>query len=692
MIKHRKKGDNISIVSTEYHRGDYSANDKNDYMTIVYKDLDTGLKYKEEITNPTYEYYMALPDKRTSYPRAFAKINDLERIEVPYKDLEKDIATRLKLLDWFYDNIRTKNQKDNKKIHLHPDLFNSDMNIEDHYRFRFDKLYENNSYNPTKAFFDIETDTFYLPNGFYRDGEAPINAISLILKDNKKIFVFLLRNKNNPQIEEFERGIKNKSIGNELTDFICDAVDIDNNPKYKEIKEFKISFMFYDEEDEIKLIKDFFNAINVFKPDYALAWNMAFDVPYIIQRIIKLGYDPTDIICHPDFKHKIVSYFVDNRTNDFAEKCDYAQISSYTVFIDQLIQFASIRKGRTKFTSYKLDDIGNIIAKVRKLDYKNITLDLRELPYKNYKTFVFYNIMDTIVQYCIEAVCNDIDYVCMKSLINNTRQSKVHRQTVYLSNRAIKIYYKQGLIAGNNINKFNTKPENYSGAFVADPKMITDDNKVKLYGNPIYVYNNAIDSDFSSLYPSIIRQYLIIAYNIIGKVSGDEDMNSFGEYYIYNAPLSFCVKYFKLSGYTELYHEVEEFFKHVMIPRYGLKNFSKDGNDMLSFFDNKEDINNDNIIYNLMEFDKNYVMKNNIVLYNNPPQDLMNFSHQNNNFDSLMDIRKVLYPTINKIDIGDINKLYYDRYIISDYNKRKEFINNAITNPNQQYIKSMSDL
>jgi hypothetical protein len=45
-------------------------------------------------------------------------------------------------------------------------------------------------------------------------------------------------------------------------------------------------------------------------------------------------------------------------------------------------------------------------------------------------------------------------------LLNNTRYAKAARQTVYLANSGIKNFDKDGFIMGNNVNKFNPKPEN----------------------------------------------------------------------------------------------------------------------------------------------------------------------------------------------------------------------------------------
>ena len=125
-------------------------------------------------------------------------------------------------------------------------------------------------------------------------------------------------------------------------------------------------------DDELVMLNDLFGYINHEQPDFVLAWNMAFDIPFIIDRIKRLGVDPKEIICPQNIpaKYKRCSYNIDQRAvaTEFAEKGDYADITSYSVYLDQLIQFASRRKGRAKFRSYSLDSIGDEVAGVRKLD------------------------------------------------------------------------------------------------------------------------------------------------------------------------------------------------------------------------------------------------------------------------------------------------------------------------------------
>ena len=602
MIRGRQPGDNITIMNTLFWRGMNNDGDYIDFLDVIYKDCDTGLKYVQEMVNPDYEYYIAHEDSRADYNRLFIEESKVDTITVPYRDLEKDIATRVGLKNYFYENIRNGNRGENRKLHLHHDVFNSDMNIEDHYMFRFSRMYKNEACNISKAYFDIEVDTIGMMSDFPEPGECPINAVSLILQEQKMIYVFLLRNKRNPMIDEFEKEVKSGSIYPELADFIVQAV---GGPKVAENYkiDFKFGFLFYNEEDEINLISDLFRAINSYKPDFALAWNMGFDVPYIIQRIINLGYNPEEVMSSPDFKNKIARYYVDERNkSDFAERGDFAQIASYTTYLDQMIHFASRRKGQSKFISFTLDYIGETVAKVRKLSYKHITTNIAELPYKDYKTFVFYNIIDTLVQYCIEFKTGDIDYTFTKSNINCTRYCKAHRQTVYLTNRITKDIRKDGFIIGNNCNKFNPKPtEKFPGAFVADPLRLSNHPKLMIYGRYIDCCDNGIDLDYASLYPSIIREFNIAPNTQIGMIIIDRVFNSLENIRSNNTVagafvediqsqvwLEFCTRWLFLADYTTLYHEIEIFFTEKVNPIYGLKSYTRDGYIIPVTFINKD--------------------------------------------------------------------------------------------------------
>ncbi len=462
-IRGYKDGDRITILNTIYIRQQKDEDGKYgpDYLYIVFKDLNTGDKKMQMIKNPKYTYYIANDNVPISHNMMYIENYQVHPVTCEYKDLKRSIAENTGNLEWFKENLRNGNYKDNDKLFSIPSVFGADMNIEDFYRFEFDKYYANEPFTPTKLYFDIETDIIDVRGDFPEPGECPVNAITLVDDTNKRIYTLLLENYKNPLIDQFKQ---EQNLPEKLKEFVRERVGGWKNEVRFELDKFSYKIAFFDEE--INLIKACFDLINVIKPDFALAWNIAFDLPYLIARIRELGYNPANIICHPDFEVKWCDYFIDRRADKFEERGDNATITSYTVYLDQLITFASRRKGQRAIANFKLDYVGDAIAGVRKLDYSAITTSIAKLPYLDYHTFVFYNVMDTIVQYCIERKVADIDFVFTKSIATNTRYSKVHRQTTYLINRGVKDFYNMGYVMGNNVNKSNSK-EGFAGVSIA---------------------------------------------------------------------------------------------------------------------------------------------------------------------------------------------------------------------------------
>ena len=593
-----------SDLDTFYQRSEKLSDGKysKDFISILYKDNVTGKKNHQVIEEPDYEYYLANDGIYLDYNLFFIPEKDVTKKVCKYKRLARDIAESTGNMDFFNNNISNGNYRANEMLHTIPRVFNSDMEINDHYRFRFDKIYQNPTPNITKAYFDIETDTINMRGDFPEYGECPINAISYIFQG--RIRSFLLRNPNNPLIEKFEKSI-GPALFKELQEFIIENVGgIERARKFK-LDKLQVEFLFYDHE--IELIEDLFKTVNQQEPDYLLAWNMAFDVPYIIERLYELGYNPKDIMCHPSFKEheKVAQYYIDERhKNEYSLRGDRYTISAHTVYLDQLIHFASRRKGQAAFPDFKLDTAGSIIAKVRKLNYSHITTNISKLPYLDYKTFVFYNIMDTIVQYCIEEEVQDINYVCGKCIVNNTRYDKAHRQTVYLTNRATKEFAKRGFIIGNNVNKFNPpkgssdteldpenvkdddeKYEKYAGAIVTDPRNNSSFSKLNNLGQILNIMDNLVDFDFKSLYPSIAREHNMAPNTQIGKIMINEQVhpleNPFnnpkydrGGQFIEDLTsqniVSFCSRWLGFPGFKEWLKDLEYYYTHIEMPRFRL--------------------------------------------------------------------------------------------------------------------------
>lgn len=591
LIEGYQKGSDITILNTIYNKPKKIDDKKWDkgYITIIFRDNITKQKHHCIIENPDYEFYFLKDGETVDTHELFLEKDKLKKISTPFVDLEKTIAELTDNTNFYYDNIKSGNRSANKQLHTHAKVFNSDMNIEDHYRLRFSEEYKNDTFQITKSYFDIEVDTINMRGDFPELGECPINAVTIIFEAQNKTYTLLLREPKNKLIEEFEKSIS-PNMFNELKEFIKTEVGgYKNEIRYK-LDKMQYEMIFYDEE--IQLIQDLFKLVNLYQPDFLLAWNMAFDIPYVIERVKALGYDPAEILCHPDFEIKNCYYVLDEMHKDLAEnKCDYYVLSSYTVLLDQLVQFASRRKNRNRLDDNKLDTVGEAICNVRKLDYSHITTKIAELPWKDYHTFVFYNIMDTIVQKCIENKVNDIDYTFNKCLINNTRYCKCHRHTVYIINRATIEFKKDDFIICNNKNRHNQK-ESFPGAFVADALRISPKPRQKIGNNPIDIYNNSDDFDYKSLYPSEIREFNMAPNTQIGKIKIDEQVYKNENPYksnIYDRGgqfledlqsrnyFIFCSRWFNLANYRDLYDDVLFYFQNKYTPCFPLFTFNEHG-------------------------------------------------------------------------------------------------------------------
>ena len=568
-----------------------------DTMTIVYKDNTTGKKGIEVIENPKYVFYMLKNNIPTpNYDMFFTDMKNLDEITCRYRDINKAIAEKLdqyegttKYTDLYKKNVRDGNYKANMEFQKSRRVFGSDIPINDFYRMRFAEQYKNTETPVSRAYLDIEVDVKLSPTDFPTNGNCPINAISYFEHDTKRLFTFLLNQKDvNPKSNEFCTTVDNREFNEEFKGFLNETLGSEKVKDFK-LENIQTKVLVYD--DELTLLKDLFGYINYTKPDFLMVWNMSFDIPFIINRILALGGNPKDIMCIHDISplYENCNYIVDSDHEDFSTKGDYADITSYTVYLDQLIQFASRRRGGAQYRSYSLDYIGNEMAGVQKLHYENIAANVMELPYNDYRTFVKYNMMDVLVQYCIEFKADDILYVFDKALLNCTEYKKVHRQTIYLSNRATIMFKNFGdYVLGNNLNKFKPKPTvKYEGAYVADPCKFGDKYKDKVNGIPIMRASNAIDFDFTRLYPSITQEYNMAPNTEIGYIkipvkiyeaenaihnekytrSGQfiEDMTS-------ECDIEFAHRWFNLASFKEAYADIIEYFNTEESPFYRLVN------------------------------------------------------------------------------------------------------------------------
>ena len=467
-----------------------------DYAYMVLKNIKTGEKKLFTAMDPEMLVYVVNEDKRDySYCPAYKPLDHCTPVRIKYKSVLDAIAQvgGEKCKEFLTTNRRAGNKTITKELFKYPYVLGADYDYTDYLRIEWALHYHHNDIkvNVTKMFLDIEVDGIDIP-GFPQPGECPINAVSLIDETSSTVFVFLLTNDKNPQIEEFQKNVK-KHV-QEYHDAFDDS--------YGKL-EYKLAFF----DVEIELIAAVFEVINLLKRDILGIWNMGFDIPYIIERIKVLGYDPTSIMCHKDFKTKILNYRKDTKQHDFKRKNDVFIVTGYTVFIDQMGTYIKIRKQFAEQKSLKLNAIAQKELKDTKLDYSD-EANIKTLPYENFALFVMYNIKDTLLQLGIERKTHDMDTVFLNTLDNATPFHKIFSQTQVLKNHAYISYFTQGYIIGNNRNidytrdrfdddeeKNTKKLKEVEGALVGDPELNLNVG-IEMYGmKSKYIFPYVIDFD-----------------------------------------------------------------------------------------------------------------------------------------------------------------------------------------------------
>jgi DNA polymerase elongation subunit (family B) len=509
---------------------DYNEkNQKVDVLIMIFRDEDTGEKFAKTIFDPDFTYYVSEDDFQLETPVSRVPISEVRPVTCKSAQVVKSVAYETEQEDVFWDFIKNKKFSAAGSVQLDPNVHGSDVDIEDYY---IGKHYEENPVANsnlffTKSFFDIEVDSSMI-RGFPNADEAqcPINAISYFYDQTMTAYEFLLYNENNKSLVEFyEDKARFKAFKKRIVQKYKDEFDIN----------IKLKVKFFD--SEIEMIKAFFDLVHRHKPDFCSAWNLTqFDMQYFVTRIIVLGEDPDEIICDPELDYMYTNLKIDTQHQDPAEKNSYFQSVDYTVWYDQLILYAILRKQMGKKDSYKLDDIAFEEVGARKVHFANPNTTMKTSCYDDFEEFTEYSIHDSILLFLIERKNKDFDMIWTIAAKTETRINKAMTKTTCLKNLARRFYLSQGYIMSNNhntsyggINEHSSK--SFRGAFVADPNL-NSHLGMKINGMlSMFIFKYVIDFDLTSLYPSIIMAFNIDASTQIGRVifDGEEERLENGE-------------------------------------------------------------------------------------------------------------------------------------------------------------------
>jgi DNA polymerase elongation subunit (family B) len=566
----KEKATIIKVFSTK------NKSDDTESVVIVYRDAD-GNKNKFFVPRAMSPYYI-IKDKESpeaTHQPMFINEDKVEKKLVYRDSLLDSIAKDVGMYNYL-DRCRLEG-KDYRAQNLfkHPWIYGADMDVSDYHISAFNKKFERpTSLKLHKGFFDIEVDIINY-TGFPEpdDAPAPVNIISYFDQNEMKFITWVLRNKKNPQIQEFEDDIE--SFKEYMKSLIKENDDVD-------VSDFEFKFF----DDEMTLIVDFFDSIHDIDPDYMLAWNMSFDVKTMINRLKKnfkgtegsKYFKALDIICNKEymkfekdseeFEIRGSMYYKEYVHEKTVNRTDYFDVTDGTNWIDQMYTFANLRKGQGQRESYSLDFISYDELGKEKLEFLNGET-IKNIPYKNFKKFVEYNIRDVLLLYLLEKKNLDMDMLHTLSYITNTRINKVLKNSISIKNFVDKFAKEQNLIMRDNVNlaygddtlfnsmlnvttedeavtdseKFFKQVFDYKdriGAYVGDPTQ-NNNNGIELFDGTKskYIFENVIDQDLTSLYPSIIISSNMDSATQIGKFFMiDKDLrNKLDDEYDYNDTL-----------------------------------------------------------------------------------------------------------------------------------------------------------
>jgi len=521
-----KSDEDVLLLNTQYVPAMDMGNNtfSDDVLYLTFRDNKTGEKKVRQVNKPKVETFITKPEYRTAFKtqRQYLPKDWADSYIVRYNQLASFVKKQIQEDGRDLEYLQVCQIAKKEAFKWRHSYF-ADEHISDYamIAYMLNRKIDESKLSVSKAFFDIESDIYGLSTREADEGDAPINAISVVISHDEygiefkhpKVYTMLLRNHIRYKEQEF--------FENNMKMFIEECHE-EFDDKYNK-PEFHINIF----DKEIELLKITFTLLHKMKPDFILIWNMAYDIPAIIKRLNALGEDPRAYFCHSDFDTPYIRYNYDNiYKNDFKNKSESFDCTSYSVWGDQMLQYAGIRKAKSDYGGVSLDNVANIELKAEKRRYSKKTVNVINGAIEEYWNFVKYSINDVLLQYGIDKRTGDLQSLFEQSIYGGTRLSKTLKQSVYLKNVFALDYFKvYDIIPKNNdnVSYINNKSEEEAvdkdiitelgeidyddislpGAVVGDPTL-NEPNGVVILGKQSNAYFKYVcDLDYSSMYPNI---------------------------------------------------------------------------------------------------------------------------------------------------------------------------------------------
>lgn len=483
-------------------------------LEIIYWDPVTKrLEVKYE--KPIIDIWFLKPEHRTNkYQLSQVKMDMCYPIYCKPSKIPEVIAKEIGGL-WaeLYENMKDSYTffELRKKMCECPWVFKADLTEDVYFRLVWIHTFgdEADISHVTKAYFDIEVDVIdrSLNLDDYENAPQPINAMTLILEEQKICALFVLGPRPKHLLDEsFHPLLEQQTkayewLCNNLDEFKRKIVELDEDNK-KYLDGYDIRVHIFDFNNEILMLKTLLTYINKYRPWFTLSWNAPFDDNYTKNRIEYYGYNPRDFFIPHEFKTSTLYFKKDpDKSATIKSSKDFFFASTYTQFLCQERNFAAIRKSQQEQRSYRLDHIGGTVAGIRKKK-SNVKSNFRNFAYVDFINFLLYNVRDTVVQMAVEQSTGDCGSLYARSYTFATQYSKCFQETHIVRNRREYFFEKSGYIQACRLIVPEGVDTAYEGAYVAEPSLNAPTGLVingRVHNNIIY---GALDADAKSYYPS----------------------------------------------------------------------------------------------------------------------------------------------------------------------------------------------
>ncbi len=327
-----------------------------------------------------------------------------------------------------------------------------------------DEIYEFNM--PRTYFVDIETE---IVDGFPKPEEAKSRILTFsIITPERKAIVLGLEDLSSEQIKKIEEDTNNHF----------------SNGDYDQDWEFS----YYKFKDEYNMLYTF---LHKFLPKFPMmtGWNFInYDWQYIVNRCKRLQIDLTDVA---------ITGVLDKKDS----RPLHMGILDYMQLYDKYD-----RSGHVKESNALAFVSGAVLDGISKINYSGSLQDLYENDFKKY---VFYNVIDSVLVYYIDQKLRSMEVLLTLATITKLPLYKAASPVAITESLIARKLAEQQKRIGTEWDKEDGKKDTkYEGAFVKQPI--------------VGYYGGVSAFDFASLYPSIMMQFNISPDSFLEKVSEDE--------------------------------------------------------------------------------------------------------------------------------------------------------------------------